>query len=245
MENLYFKRHTSNQFNIEMEHIRTQVMVMGGLVEQQLSDAISAMHSADEELARKVIKDDDRVNQMEVDIDEACARIIAKRQPTAIDLRLVIAIIKTISELERIGDVADNICRMAIEKFSYKHQTLLVSLESMGRHTVQMLHDVLDAFARMDIDEAVRIYHEDKKVDQEYESIVRQLMTYMMEDPRTIPDVLTALNGVRSLARVGDRTQNICEFIFYFVKGQDFRHRTGDEINMMLSAPLDANDDAQ
>lgn len=172
---------------------------------------------------------------MEVAIDEACVRIIAKRQPTASDLRLVMAIIKTIAELERIGDVADKICRTALEKFSQQHQPLLVSLESLGRHTVQMLHDVLDAFARMDLDEAVRIYREDKKVDQEYEGIVRQLMTYMMEDSRTIPSVLTALFCARSIERIGDRCQNICEYIFYFVKGQDFRHVGGDELDKLLA----------
>ena len=142
---------------------------------------------------------------------------------------------KTIAELERIGDVADKICRTALEKFSQQHQPLLVSLESLGRHTVQMLHDVLDAFARMDLDEAVRIYREDKKVDQEYEGIVRQLMTYMMEDSRTIPSVLTALFCARSIERIGDRCQNICEYIFYFVKGQDFRHVGGDELDKLLA----------
>ncbi|AKJ40673.1 phosphate signaling complex protein PhoU [Pragia fontium] len=235
MENLNLGKHISGQFNAELEHIRTQVMVMGGLVEQQLTDAINAMHQADEELARRVIEDDRKVNNMEVAIDEACVRIIAKRQPTASDLRLVMAITKTVSELERIGDVADKICRMALEKFSQQHQPLLVNLESLGRHTVQMLHDVLDAFARMDIDEAIRIYREDQKVDQEYEGIIRQLMTYMMEDPRSIPSVLTALACARSIERIGDRCQNICEFIFYFVKGQDFRHRSGDEVENLLA----------
>ncbi|GKX57354.1 phosphate transport system regulatory protein PhoU [Leminorella grimontii] len=235
MENLNLGKHISGQFNAELEHIRTQVMVMGGLVEQQLTDAINAMHQADEALAQRVIDDDHKVNKMEIEIDEACVRIIAKRQPTASDLRLVMAITKTVSELERIGDVADKICRMALEKFSQQHKTLLVNLESLGRHTVQMLHDVLDAFARMDIDEAVRIYREDKKVDLEYEGIIRQLMTYMMEDPRTIPSVLTALACARSIERIGDRCQNICEFIFYFVKGQNFRHLSGDEVESMLA----------
>lgn len=228
MDSLNLNKHISGQFNAELESIRTQVMTMGGMVEQQLSDAITAMHNQDSELAKRVVEGDHQVNMMEVAIDEACVRIIAKRQPTASDLRLVMAIIKTIAELERIGDVADKICRTALEKFSQQHQPLLVSLESLGRHTVQMLHDVLDAFARMDLDEAVRIYREDKKVDQEYEGIVRQLMTYMMEDSRTIPSVLTALFCARSIERIGDRCQNICEYIFYFVKGQDFRHVGGD-----------------
>ncbi|MGO4745906.1 phosphate signaling complex protein PhoU [Serratia quinivorans] len=236
MDNLNLNKHISGQFNAELEHIRTQVLTMGGLVEQQLTDAITAMHNQDGELAKRVIEGDAKVNMMEVAIDEACVRIIAKRQPTASDLRLVMAIIKTISELERIGDVADKICRTALEKFSHQHQPLLVSLESLGRHTVQMLHDVLDAFARMDLDEAIRIYREDRKVDQEYEGIVRQLMTYMMEDTRTIPSVLTALFCARSIERIGDRCQNICEFIFYFVKGQDFRHIGGDALEKLLSS---------
>jgi len=190
---------------------------------------------------QRVIDGDQKVNMMEVEIDEACVRIIAKRQPTAIDLRLVMAIIKAISELERIGDVAEKISRTALEKFGQQHLPLLVSLESLGRHTVQMLHDVLDAFARMDLNEAITIYREDKKVDKEYEGIVRQLMTYMMEDPRTIPSVLTALFCARAIERIGDRCQNICEIIFYFVKGQDFRHVGGDRLDELLSGDDGSN----
>lgn len=242
MDNLNLNKHISGQFNAELEHIRTQVMIMGGMVEQQLTDAITAMHNLDGELAQQVIDGDQKVNMMEVEIDEACVRIIAKRQPTAIDLRLVMAIIKAISELERIGDVAEKISRTALEKFGQQHLPLLVSLESLGRHTVQMLHDVLDAFARMDLNEAITIYREDKKVDKEYEGIVRQLMTYMMEDPRTIPSVLTALFCARAIERIGDRCQNICEIIFYFVKGQDFRHVGGDRLDELLSGDDGSNE---
>ncbi len=235
MENLNLSKHISGQFTAELEHIRTELMAMGGLVEEQLSKAILAMHNQDAVLAQQVIEDDQKVNMMEVAIDEACVRIIAKRQPTASDLRLIMVISKTIAELERIGDVADKICQTALEKFSHQQQSLLVSLESLGHHTIQMLHDVLDAFARMDLKEAIRIYHEDKKVDQEYEGIVRQLMTYMMEDPRTIPNIMTALFCARSIERIGDRCQNICEFIFYYVKGQDFRHIGGDKLEKLLT----------
>lgn len=241
MDNLNLNKHISGQFNAELEHIRTQVMIMGGMVEQQLTDAITAMHNQDAELARRVIEGDQKVNMMEVEIDESCVRIIAKRQPTASDLRLVMAIIKAISELERIGDVAEKISRTALEKFGQQHLPLLVSLESLGHHTVQMLHDVLDAFARMDLSAAITIYREDKKVDKEYEGIVRQLMTYMMEDPRTIPSVLTALFCARAIERIGDRCQNICEIIFYFVKGQDFRHVGGDRLDELLSGDDGSN----
>lgn len=235
MDNLNYNKHISGQFNAELEHIRTELMKMGGLVEEQLKNAIEALHNQDQDLAKKVIEDDQKVNMMEVAIDEACVRIIAKRQPTASDLRLIMAISKTIAELERIGDVADKICEVALEKFSEQHQSLLVSLEALGGHTIQMLHNVLDAFARMDLDAAIEVYLEDKKVDEEYEGIVRQLMTYMMEDPRTIPSVLTALFCARSIERIGDRCQNICEFIFYYLKGQDFRHLGGDFVEKMLT----------
>lgn len=234
MDSLNLNKHISGQFNAELEHIRTQVMIMGGLVEQQLTDAITALHNMDNQLAQRVIADDHKVNRMEVDIDEHCVKIIAKRQPTASDLRLVMAITKTISELERIGDVAEKISRTALEKFTKQHQPLLISLESFGQHSVEMLHEVLDAFARMDLDAAVEIYRADEKLDQEYEGIVRQLMTYMMEDPRTIPNVLTALFCARAIERIGDRCQNICEIIFYFVKGQDVRHLAGEEIEQLL-----------
>lgn len=235
MDSLNLNKHISGQYNTELEHIRTQVMIMGGLVEQQLTDAITALHNMDSQLAQQVIADDQKVNRMEVEIDEHCVKIIAKRQPTASDLRLVMAITKTISELERIGDVAEKISRTALEKFTKQHQPLLISLESFGQHSVEMLHEVLDAFARMDLQAAADIYRADKKLDQEYEGIVRQLMTYMMEDPRTIPNVLTALFCARAIERIGDRCQNICEIIFYFVKGQDVRHLGSEGIETFLA----------
>ena len=192
MDNMNLNKHISGQFNAELENVRNQVLVMGGLVEQQLTDAISAIHIQDLDAARKIVANDHKVNAMEVAIDEECTRIIAKRQPTASDLRLVMAIIKTITDLERIGDVADKIARMLTDNAN-KPQPPLVSLENMGRRTIKMLHDVLDAFARMDLEAAITVYKEDDKVDREYESIIRELMTYMMEDPRTIPQVLNVL----------------------------------------------------
>lgn len=186
MDNMNLNKHISGQFNAELENVRNQVLVMGGLVEQQLTDAIAAIHDQDLDAARKIVANDHKVNAMEVAIDEECTRIIAKRQPTASDLRLVMAIIKTITDLERIGDVADKIARMLTDNAN-KPQPPLVSLENMGRRTIKMLHDVLDAFARMDLEAAIAVYKEDDKVDREYESIIRELMTYMMEDPRTIP----------------------------------------------------------
>lgn len=191
MDNMNLNKHISGQFNAELESVRNQVLVMGGLVEQQLTDAIAAIHDQDLDAARKIVANDHKVNAMEVAIDEECTRIIAKRQPTASDLRLVMAIIKTITDLERIGDVADKIARMLTDNAN-KPQPPLVSLENMGRRTIKMLHDVLDAFARMDLDAALAVYKEDDKVDREYESIIRELMTYMMEDPAPSPRCLTS-----------------------------------------------------
>lgn len=233
-DNLSLGRHISGQFNAELESIRTHVLAMGGLVEQQLADALKAMHKQDIELARRVIKDDHKVNAMEVAIDEACTRIIAKRQPTASDLRLVIAIIKTITDLERIGDVAESIAKVALENFTNKQYNLLVSLEALGQSAVRMLHEVLDAFARMDVKAAIEVYQEDDRIDREYEAIIRQLMTYMMEDPRSIPNVLQVMWSARSIERVGDRCQNICEYIIYFVKGKDIRHTSQEELENIL-----------
>jgi len=219
-----FGRHISGQFNVELESIRTHVLTMGGLVEQQLSFAMQALHKEDIELARKVVRDDHKVNAMEVSIDEACTRIIAKRQPTAKDLRLVMAIIKTITDLERIGDVASRIAKVAIENPASEDKQFNVSLEPLCRQAVHMLHQVLDAFARMDVDAAAAVYKMDDRLDAEYEAVIRQLMTYMMEDPKNIPQILQVMWSARAIERVGDRCQNICEYIIYFVKGKDVRH---------------------
>ncbi|MBM7454847.1 phosphate transport system protein [Oceanisphaera litoralis] len=233
MDNNNFKKHISGQFNTELEGVLNQVLVMGGLVEQQLTDAITAIHKQDLEMARQIVLNDNKVNGLEVQIDEDCTRIIAKRQPAASDLRLVLAIIKTITDLERIGDVAKRIGIMLLDNAD-KKQPPLVSMENMGRRTVKMLHESLDAFARMDVEAAIEVHKEDAKVDREYESIIRELMTFMMEDPRSIPHVLNVLWCARSLERVGDRVQHICEYIIYFVKGKDVRHTSDEDIHSML-----------
>ena len=223
MDNMNLNKHISGQFNTELEAVRNNVLAMGGLVEQQLADALVAIHDQDLELARRIVETDLRVNDMEISIDEECTRIIAKRQPPASDLRLILMISKAVTDLERMGDVADKLARMVINNTSRSHPPL-VSLESMGRQAIKMLHDALDAFARMDVEAAIQLYHDDDKIDRQYESIIRELMTYMMEDPRTIPQVLEVLWAARSLERIGDRCQHISDYIIYCVKGKDVRH---------------------
>ena len=227
-------KHISGRFNQELENVRNHVLSMGGLVEQQLSSALDAVSRNDAELAQKVRQNDYKVNAMEVSIDEECTRIIARRQPAASDLRLVIAIAKTIADLERIGDEAKRIAKVALDSFTKDQQDLLVNIENMGRQVLKMLHDVLDAFARMDVQRAFEVHKEDAKVDREYEAITRQIMTYMMEDPRSIPKIMDLVWSVRSLERIGDRCQNIAEYIIYFVNGKDIRHTSQEDIEKSL-----------
>ncbi|MEL7477450.1 phosphate signaling complex protein PhoU [Pseudoalteromonas sp. SS15] len=233
MEN-NLNKHISGRFNEELENVRNHVLSMGGLVEQQLNLALDAINDNDAEKARKVSENDYKVNAMEVNIDEECTRIIAKRQPAASDLRLVVAIAKTIADLERIGDEAERIARVALDSFTKDQQDLLVNLENMGRQVSKMLHDVLDAFARMDAQSAFEVHKEDAKVDREYEALTRQIMTYMMEDPRSIPKIMDLIWSVRSLERIGDRCQNIAEYVIYFVNGKDIRHTSQEDIAKTL-----------
>ncbi|WP_286265999.1 phosphate signaling complex protein PhoU [Thalassotalea atypica] len=230
MDNLNVGRHISGQFNEDLERVIHHVMNMGGLVEKQLQDAITAMIDGDENLAEQVLKNDYQVNRMEVGIDDECTRIIAKRQPAAGDLRLIMAIIKTITDLERIGDEAEKIAKVAQESFSKEQRDLLINLENLGQSVLVVLQNTLNAFTRMDVDAAYKTHQYDDKIDREYEGLMRQLMTYMMEDPRSIPQIMTVIWSARALERIGDRCQNICEYIIYFVKGKVVRHTSAEEI---------------
>ncbi|MBQ4834273.1 phosphate signaling complex protein PhoU [Pseudoalteromonas sp. MMG010] len=227
-------KHISGRFNLELENVRNHVLNMGGLVEQQLNSALDALSKNDAELAKKVCDNDYKVNAMEVSIDEECARIIARRQPAASDLRLVIAITKTIVDLERIGDEAQRIAKVALAEFHTDQQHLLVNIETMGRLVLTMLHDVLDAFARMDVQRAFMVHKNDVKIDHEYEVQTQQIMQFMMQAPNTIPKVMDLMWVVRSLERIGDRCQNIAEYIIYFVNGKDIRHTSTDDIEKTL-----------
>lgn len=233
MDNINLGRHISGQFNEDLENVINHVMHMGGLVEKQLSDSLTAVYDADEALAKNVLANDSKINALEVSIDDECTRIIAKRQPAAGDLRLIMAIVKTIADLERIGDEAQKIARVALENFSGEQKALLLNLDNLGRKVLEFLQAALDAFTRMDVEAAVKTHQSDEKIDREYEALMRQLMTYMMEDPRSIPQIMTVIWSARALERIGDRCQNICEHIIYFVKGKDVRHTTAEDIRSL------------
>lgn len=223
--------HISRQYNEELEDIRSKVMAMGGLVEQQLANAIIALEEGKQEVAELVVMTDYKVNAFEVEIDEDCVQILARRQPAAGDLRLIMTVIKTITDLERIGDEAERIGKMSLKmQLSDNVQSITAAIGYMGNHVRLMVHDALDAFARMDAEAALTVWHEDQKVDKEYEGIIRQLMTYMMEDPRSIPAVVDLLWSVRALERIGDRATNICEYVMYLVKGKDVRHTSAEQM---------------
>jgi phosphate transport system protein len=230
METLDMGHHISKRYNEELEDIRNRVLAMGGVVEQQLQDAMASLENQDARLAASVVENDFRVNAMEVAIDEECNLVLARRQPAARDLRLVVAVIKTITDLERIGDEAERIARMATRLAGEEGVTrLFTQIHNLGQHVRGMLHGALDAFAHLDTGKAVEVWSEDRFVDREYESLMRELMTYMMEDPSSIPCVLQAMFAARAIERIGDRAGNICEYVIYLVKGKDVRHTRVDQ----------------
>ncbi|MEJ2344699.1 MAG: phosphate signaling complex protein PhoU [Gammaproteobacteria bacterium] len=225
MEKFQLGHHISQQFNVELEDIRNRVLTMGGVVEQQISDAINALVQGDVELCQEVITNDYKVNAMEVTLDEECAQTLARRQPAASDLRLIVAVIKTITDLERIGDQAEKVARMGLHLAEMERpKNQFIEIQSLGNHVRDMLHSALDAFARMDVDAAVEVAHRDLKVDHEYEGIMRQMITFMMEDPRAIARSLDVMWAARALERIGDHARNIGEYVIYLVKGKDVRH---------------------
>jgi len=224
--------HISKQFDAELEAVRSRVLQMGGLVEEQIVKAVDALVSGDTAVLDGVIEDDHRVNAMEVGLDESCSQIIARRQPAASDLRLIMAIIKTITDLERIGDEAEKIARMAKLIYGAERVHLpRLELKHVANLALSMLRQALDAFARLDVNAALRVVKQDRGVDDEFRSILRQLITFMMEDPRTITRCLEILFVAKAIERIGDHAKNMAEYVVYMVEGRDVRH-THDEAHI-------------
>jgi phosphate transport system protein len=224
--------HTSKQFDAELEAVRARVLQMGGLVESQIRLAVEALLNGDVALMNRVIADDHRVNALEVEVDESCNQIIARRQPAAGDLRMVMTVIKTITDLERIGDEAEKIARMA-KLLSQKERLNLPrynEIKHAAELALDMLRKSLDAFARLDLSTAAQVVRQDERVDEEFRTIMRYLITFMMEDPRTISTALEILFVAKAIERIGDHAKNMSEYVVYMVKGRDVRHVTVEEI---------------
>ena len=230
--------HISSRYNADLERLRSSVLEMGGLVERQLTQAIGGITEPDARVMVRVAQEELRVNQLERSIDEDCSRILATRGPTASDLRLIITILKTITDLERIGDEGEKVAaiaaRLAIRE---RPNNRYRELRNLGELVTGMVHDTLDAFARFDTRLALAVLRRDRTVDEEYEAIHRQNITFMMEDPRSIRRALDVMWVVRSLERIGDHAKNICEYLIYLVLGKDVRHTKIEEIEKELLAP--------
>jgi len=225
MQTTDLTHHISRRFNKDLEALRNNVLSMGGLVESQLGRAVEAVVSGDSELGLQVAYDDYKVNHLEVSIDEECSRILATRAPTASDLRLIVAIIKTITDLERIGDEAEKIGFLASKLAEMDRPAgSYRELKNLGGQVRGMVRQAMYAFARLDTEAALAVVKEDEMVDEEYETIQRQCMTFMMEDPRSIKRVMNVTWAARALERIGDHAKNICEYVIYMVHGKDIRH---------------------
>ncbi|WP_110650488.1 phosphate signaling complex protein PhoU [Salinicola peritrichatus] len=225
-------QHISQQFNQDLETLKTQLMAMGGLVEKQLQEAVTALLEGDSQLATRVRDNDTSVNDMQLKIDEECTRILARRQPAASDLRLVIAVIRATNDLERMGDEANKIARNAIDLIDAgRIPQGSIEIRHISEHVRNMLRDALTAFARFDTELALKVVHEDASVDSEYTTAMRSLATFMMEDSRSIGSVLNVMTVLRALERIGDHADNLAEHVIYLVKGRDIRHTPIDDLD--------------
>ena len=222
-QNSEFGDHISNRFNQDLEELRNNVLKMGGLVENQLNKAIKARTNGDSELGLEVVAGDEAVNAMENDIHEECLRILATRAPAAIDLRLIIAIIKSITDLERIGDESDKIGFLASKLAAMdRPNDSYIELSNLGLHVLSMLKNAMDAFARLDTEAAEEVIKEDEKVDNEYELIHKQGLSYMKENPEEVKRLMRVTWTARALERIGDHAKNISEYIIYMVEARNY-----------------------
>lgn len=231
-------KHLSTQFDAELSGISTRVLEMGGIVESQVARAVYALTNFSAEIASDVLMTEERVNQTEIEIDRDLSTIIARRQPTARDLRLLIAISKTIANLERVGDeaarIARTVQRLVNSGVSSRLRLPVKDLVYESELAVAQLRKALDAFARLDVDKAVEVLKQDDLIDQEFEGLMRKLITFMMEDPRTISSSIDLVFVAKAIERVGDHAKNLAEQIIYIVKGTDVRHNSVGDVESLV-----------
>ncbi|PIE44719.1 MAG: phosphate transport system regulatory protein PhoU [Gammaproteobacteria bacterium] len=240
MSDLPLNKHISSGFEKSIEGLREAILEMGGMVEQQLQDSLNSLVKGDIELAKKVIKHDKKINRKDVNIDRMCMEILALRQPTASDLRLVLSIVKAITDLERIGDLSQHLARMG-KKLADKGYSMryYAEIEHTGTKAQKMLKASLNAFARMDAEAALAAMEIEKDINRESRALTRQVATYMMEDPREIKKAMKLLNAIKAIERIGDHCENLCEYTVYLVKGEDIRYQDFDEVkNKILDSEM-------
>jgi phosphate transport system protein len=236
METTDLSHHILSRYNEDLQGLRSGVLLMGGVVEQQVQNGVKALYAGDSRLGDEVARQDYRVNALEVAMDEDCSRILATRNPTASDLRLVVTVIKTITDLERIGDEAEKLGQIATRLASLERPAdRYREIRHLGGLVGEMVHGALDAFARMDSEAALAVARRDRVVDEEYEAIQRQCITFMIEDPRSIRRALDVMWVARALERIGDHAKNICEYVVYLVMGKDIRHRSIADVERALA----------
>lgn len=231
--------HTYKQYDAELEAVRAKVLQMGGLVEQQIVNALESLISINPKLAQEVMQADHQVNALEIQVDEDCSHIIARRQPAASDLRMIMMVVKTITDLERIGDEATKIARVTqkIYESDRMYKPRFNEIKTMVTLVREMLRTSLDAFARLDVTKTVEVARQDEQVDEQFRAAMRQLITFMLEDPRTISMSLEVLFVAKAIERIGDHAKNIAEYVVYMVKGKDVRHTSVDEMERETLAP--------
>lgn len=235
MEKMYLERHISQNFDDELETIKSEILEMGGIVEQQILDSVKSIVAVDKALADKVVLVEDDVDKRELRIDEICIEVLAIRQPAASDLRMILSATKIIRDLERIGDEAEKVAKMALTlQKKGAAPGGYDEVRHMGELVQKMLNSALDAFSRLDVTQALEVAKADKKVDAEFKSAMRVIVTYMMEDPRSIKRSMNIVTALRSLERMGNHSRNIAEHIIYLVKGMDVRHSSLKEIAKKL-----------
>lgn len=237
MDKLKLDKHISQRFNTDLENLKTDLLEMGGLVENQISDALRSLEALDSSMAQRVLQNEPRVDEMEIAIDEQCTLVLAKRQPAASDLRMVLAVAKAVRDLERMGDEAQKVATMALAlSEDGGSPSGYIELRHIGAGVLNMLRNALDAFARYDAVQALNVMKEDRIIDQEYKSALRQLVTYMMEDPRSISRVMNVLWALRALERIGDHAHNLAEHLIYLVKGKDVRNVSLAELEKQITS---------
>lgn len=236
MTNMHLGEHISQKFNQDLEAIRSSLLAMGGVVERQVADSVRALVDANSDIAQHVIRVEDDVDNREINIDDECTKILARRQPAASDLRLVLAVSKINLDLERVGDEAAKIAEAAIALCEQGESPRgYVEIRHIGNGVHKMIRESLDAFARFDVDLAVKVMGDDKEIDREYGTALREMMTHMMEDPRSISRIMRIIWVLRGLERIGDHARNISEQVIYLVKGKDVRHISISDVKQKMS----------